>query len=117
MNATIDQKCAEILSEKERLGGMAEPPKEQIRQLGIKHAYLAALKNIFNEPDLLDHFSGVNGVFARILNQVIHGKSYENVDDELHLAARCAVVLTKASNRVFRYESTRPSDSTSTDYW
>ena len=85
LNATIDQKCAEILSEKERLGGMAEPPKEQIRQLGITHAYLAALKNIFNEPDLLDHFSGVNGVFARILNQVIHGKSYENVDDELHL--------------------------------
>ena len=93
MNAAIDANVSEIKEELKNLTGESE---SQQKIIGLKKnaGFLIDLKNIFNEPDLGEHWTtsqrGENGdnnrgVFSRILNQVIEGKTFENLDKEEHL--------------------------------
>jgi len=93
MNAAIDANLSEINEELKNLTGESES-QQKIIGLKKKAGFLINLQNIFNEPDLGEHWTasqrGENGdknkgVFSRILNQVIEGKTFENLDKEEHL--------------------------------
>ncbi len=93
MNSAIDANLSEIKQELKNLTGESES-NQKIRGLKKKAGFLIDLQNIFNEPDLRQHWTTSQrgedkdqdkGVFSRILNQVIEGKTFENLEKEEHL--------------------------------
>ena len=85
MNLALDNEVASITNELQALAGNREQA-EKIRMKQVDQGFLKSLKNMFNEPDLLNHWTNEgSGVFTRILNQVIQGKNFDNVEAEEHL--------------------------------
>ena len=93
MNAAIEARLSEIKQELKSLTSENEG-ENRLRTLKINAGFLTDLRYIFNEPDLIEHCTtsqrGASanqdtGVFSRILNQVIEGKTFENLEKEEHL--------------------------------
>ena len=85
MDLALDNEVASITNELQALAGNREQA-EKIRMKQVDQGFLKSLKNMFNEPDLLNHWTNEgSGVFTRILNQVIQGKNFDNVEAEEHL--------------------------------
>ena len=84
MNTAIDHEISNIKYELQALSG-DRSKKDEIISKQRQIAFFDSLKFMFNEPFLLEHWTGKTGVFSRILSQVIQGKNFENIEDEEHL--------------------------------
>jgi len=84
MNSAIDHEISNIKHELQAFSG-DRSKKDEIISKQKQIAFFDSLKFMFNEPSLLEHWTGKSGVFSRILNQVIQGKNFENIEDEEHL--------------------------------